>query len=82
MRRREFMVLIGGVAATWPLSARAQRSAAPALPRIGLLFAFGTEPALNAIIGSLAERGFPNSPSSSRRGSSWLSISKRLTRSG
>jgi putative tryptophan/tyrosine transport system substrate-binding protein len=58
MRRREFMVLIGGVAATWPLSARAQRSAAPALPRIGLLFAFGTEPALNAIIGSLAERGY------------------------
>jgi putative ABC transport system substrate-binding protein len=33
MRRREFLVGIGGTAAVWPLAARAQKS----LPRIGWL---------------------------------------------
>lgn len=58
MRRREFITLVGGVAAAWPLAARAQQGGK--LPTIGVLGADATvwAPWIGAFVARLRELGW------------------------
>ena len=61
LKRREFITLLGGAAAVWPLAARAQQEPAPTVrqARVGILSATApTSAMLNAFREGMRERGY------------------------
>lgn len=58
MRRRDFMRLLGGTAAAWPLAARSQQAATPVIGFVNGASPEKYEPFVNAFLRGLKETGY------------------------
>jgi putative tryptophan/tyrosine transport system substrate-binding protein len=58
MKRREFIVALGGAAATWPLAARAQQASLPVIGYLGMGDRSGAKDVVGGFHSGLREMGF------------------------
>ena len=58
MRRREFITLIGGAAAAWPIATRAQQHSIPVVGFLGALSASSWETRVEALRAGLRDLGY------------------------